>query len=138
MEPVRGRSLADLLRAEGPLPPARVVHIGSQMVSALRAAYQAGITHRDVEPANVLLEGERVVLTDFGITAVSVPSHRSPKSVPRRAGEPPSSRTAASSRSSHTAGPSSPTHGCSSPRMVGFSLRSRSADSRDGPGVFSG
>ncbi|WP_051752066.1 serine/threonine-protein kinase [Streptosporangium amethystogenes] len=70
MELVRGRSLADLLRAEGPLPPARVVHIGSQMVSALRAAHQAGITHRDIKPANVLLEGDRVVLTDFGIAVV--------------------------------------------------------------------
>jgi eukaryotic-like serine/threonine-protein kinase len=70
MELVHGRSLTDLLRAEGPLPPARVVHIGSQMVSALRAAHQAGITHRDIKPANVLLEGDRIVLTDFGIAAV--------------------------------------------------------------------
>ncbi|MEU5989052.1 serine/threonine-protein kinase [Spirillospora sp. NPDC047418] len=70
MELVRGRSLDDLLKAEGPLPPGRVAQIGLRMLDALRAAHRAGITHRDIKPANVLLEDDRVVLTDFGIAAV--------------------------------------------------------------------
>ncbi|WP_433473682.1 protein kinase domain-containing protein [Spirillospora sp. CA-142024] len=70
MELVRGRSLGDLLAAEGPLPPGRVAQIGLQMLEALHAAHRAGITHRDIKPANVLLEEDRVVLTDFGIAAV--------------------------------------------------------------------
>ncbi|MFG2249000.1 serine/threonine-protein kinase [Spirillospora sp. NPDC048823] len=70
MELVRGQSLADLLKTEGPLPPQQVAQIGLQMLDALRTAHRAGITHRDIKPANVLLEDDRVVLTDFGIAAV--------------------------------------------------------------------
>ncbi|MFB4305850.1 serine/threonine-protein kinase [Actinomadura sp. GTD37] len=70
MELVRGRSLDDLLKAEGPLPPGRVAQIGLRVLDALRTAHRAGITHRDIKPANVLLEDDRVVLTDFGIAAV--------------------------------------------------------------------
>ncbi|MFC5747401.1 serine/threonine-protein kinase [Actinomadura rugatobispora] len=70
MELVRGRSLDDLLKAEGRLPPVRVAQIGLQVLDALRAAHRAGITHRDIKPANVLLENDRAVLTDFGIAAV--------------------------------------------------------------------
>ncbi|MFF4322822.1 serine/threonine-protein kinase [Streptomyces sp. NPDC001568] len=70
MELVHGRSLDDLIRADGPLPPARVARIGRQILDALRAVHATGVTHRDIKPANVLLEGDRVVLTDFGIAAV--------------------------------------------------------------------
>ncbi|WP_460109399.1 serine/threonine-protein kinase [Streptomyces sp. YKOK-J1] len=71
MELVRGRSLADRLDGEGPLPPARAAHIGAEVLAALRAAHAAGVLHRDVKPANVLLaEDGRVVLTDFGIATV--------------------------------------------------------------------
>ncbi|GLY81311.1 serine/threonine-protein kinase [Actinoallomurus iriomotensis] len=70
MELVHGRSLHDLLKTEGPLPPQRVARIGLRILDALRAAHQVGVTHRDIKPANVLLEGDRVVLTDFGIAAV--------------------------------------------------------------------
>lgn len=71
MELVRGISLADLLDAEGPLPPRRAAHIGAEVLSALRAAYAVGVLHRDVKPANVLLSNDdRVVLTDFGIATV--------------------------------------------------------------------
>ncbi|MBD0838069.1 serine/threonine-protein kinase [Streptomyces sp. TRM68416] len=71
MELVRGISLAELLDAEGPLPPQRAAHIGAEVLSALRAAHEAGVLHRDVKPANVLLSNDgRVVLTDFGIAMV--------------------------------------------------------------------
>ncbi|POX62958.1 serine/threonine protein kinase [Streptomyces sp. Ru62] len=71
MELVRGRSLADVIGAEGALPPAEVARIGTEVLAALRAAHAAGVLHRDVKPANVLLADEgRVVLTDFGIATV--------------------------------------------------------------------
>ncbi|MFF0781930.1 serine/threonine-protein kinase [Streptomyces sp. NPDC003720] len=71
MELVRGPSLADRLEREGPLPPARAAHVGAEVLAALRAAHAAGVLHRDVKPANVLLaEDGRVVLTDFGIATV--------------------------------------------------------------------
>ncbi|MFG2605196.1 serine/threonine-protein kinase [Streptomyces sp. NPDC048514] len=71
MELVRGLSLADRLEAEGPLPPQHAAHIGAEVLSALRGAHAAGVLHRDVKPANVLLADDgRVVLTDFGIASV--------------------------------------------------------------------
>ncbi|MFE7167566.1 serine/threonine-protein kinase [Streptomyces sp. NPDC057616] len=71
MELVRGVSLADVLESEGPLPPQRAAHIGAEVLAALRAAHAAGVLHRDVKPANVLMSNDgRVVLTDFGIAQV--------------------------------------------------------------------
>ncbi|MDX2936333.1 serine/threonine-protein kinase [Streptomyces ipomoeae] len=71
MELVRGLSLADLLDAEGPLAPQRTAQIGAEVLAALRAAHDAGVLHRDVKPANVLMSNDgRVVLTDFGIATV--------------------------------------------------------------------
>ncbi|MEU8618929.1 serine/threonine-protein kinase [Streptomyces sp. NPDC048623] len=76
MELVPGRSLADRL-AEGPLAPAEAVTLGRQVLSALRAAHAAGIQHRDVKPANVLLRADgSAVLTDFGIAAFSETTSR--------------------------------------------------------------
>ncbi|GLZ05442.1 hypothetical protein Acsp03_29080 [Actinomadura sp. NBRC 104412] len=72
MELVRGDSLNQVIRREGPLPPDRVARIGLQLLGALGAAHAAGILHRDVKPGNVLLEGpgDRAVLTDFGIAVI--------------------------------------------------------------------
>ncbi|MGW4979686.1 protein kinase domain-containing protein [Streptomyces mirabilis] len=71
MELVRGIALSDLLDSEGPQSPQRAADIGAEVLSALRAAHEAGVLHRDVKPANVLLSNEgRVVLTDFGIATV--------------------------------------------------------------------
>ncbi|MFE5536904.1 serine/threonine-protein kinase [Streptomyces sp. NPDC056519] len=71
MELIRGQSLADLLRSEGPLTPRYAAHIGAEVLTALRAAHAAGVEHRDVKPGNVLLAADgRVVLSDFGIAMV--------------------------------------------------------------------
>jgi predicted Ser/Thr protein kinase len=65
---VAGADLQQLLRRSGPLPPARAAAVVAQVASALDAAHAAGLVHRDVKPANVLLDGEHVYLTDFGLT----------------------------------------------------------------------
>ncbi|GAA2733127.1 protein kinase domain-containing protein [Actinocorallia aurantiaca] len=67
MEFVQASTLQDAIDTEGALPVARVTEIGRQLLGALRAAHNAGILHRDVKPANVMLSEDRAVLTDFGI-----------------------------------------------------------------------
>ncbi|MGW1430001.1 protein kinase domain-containing protein [Streptomyces sp. NPDC002431] len=70
MELVPGASLAERL-TEGTLAPAEAARLGRGVLSALRAAHAAGILHRDVKPANVLLRADgSPVLTDFGIAAI--------------------------------------------------------------------
>jgi serine/threonine protein kinase len=68
MECVPGRSLAQLVRAEGRLPVARAVGIAAQVASALAAAHRAGLVHRDIKPANVMVDDAGAVkVLDFGI-----------------------------------------------------------------------
>jgi eukaryotic-like serine/threonine-protein kinase len=71
MQFVAGRSLAEVLKQAGPLTPREAARTGLHVLEALRAAHAAGVLHRDVKPANVMLsrEGE-ALLTDFGIAAV--------------------------------------------------------------------
>src|SRR4051794_7544800 len=68
MRYVPGTDLHRLLKHEGPLPPERAADIVAQVASALDAAHAAGLVHRDVKPANVLIAGEHAYLGDFGLT----------------------------------------------------------------------
>ncbi len=68
MEYVPGSSLAQLLNTHGPLDITQAAAVTDAVAAALQAAHQAGITHRDVKPANVLVaEDGRIKLADFGI-----------------------------------------------------------------------
>ncbi|WP_141726563.1 serine/threonine-protein kinase, partial [Actinacidiphila rubida] len=81
MELVEGRSLADVIREDGPLTPRRAAEVGLVLLDVLKAAHAEGILHRDVKPSNVLIAdggsaagtdtgGDRVVLSDFGIAQI--------------------------------------------------------------------
>lgn len=73
MELVDGDSLADRMAAHGPVDAPEAARIGADLLSALQTAHAAGVLHRDITPANVLIENgtDRVVLTDFGIAQVA-------------------------------------------------------------------
>ena len=75
MELLEGESLRDRLRRAGPMPEAEVERIARPLLEALWAAHKAGVVHRDVKPANIMLTagGHRPVLTDFGIA--NLPDH---------------------------------------------------------------
>jgi eukaryotic-like serine/threonine-protein kinase len=70
---VEGESLKDRLGRERRLAPAAVVRILADVVGALAYAHDRGIMHRDVKPANILLENGRALVLDFGIARVFTP-----------------------------------------------------------------
>ncbi len=75
MEYVRARSLQQVIDESGRMPAPLVADIGAQVLDALRGAHAAGVLHRDVKPANILLDTQdagapRAVITDFGIARV--------------------------------------------------------------------
>lgn len=68
MELVEARTLAEVIRSDGPLSPTRAADIGVQVLAALEAAHAADILHRDIKPSNILVETNgKAVLADFGI-----------------------------------------------------------------------
>lgn len=68
MEYVEGRSLAEIIRSEGPLHPDRAADIAIDISSALTFAHRNGVVHRDIKPGNVLITASgQVKVTDFGI-----------------------------------------------------------------------
>jgi streptogramin lyase len=67
MRLIAGGDLRRLIDREGPPPPDRALVLLSQIADALDAAHAAGIVHRDVKPQNILVEGDRAYLTDFGL-----------------------------------------------------------------------
>jgi serine/threonine-protein kinase len=65
---VPGRSLAERLDADGPLPLEEILRLGAEIGAALDALHAEGLVHRDVKPANILLdEAGSAALTDFGL-----------------------------------------------------------------------
>jgi streptogramin lyase len=67
MRLVAGGDLRRTIDREGPLAPTRAIALLGQVAEALDAAHAAGIVHRDVKPHNVLVEGDRAFLSDFGL-----------------------------------------------------------------------
>src|SRR3954447_3589315 len=67
MRLIEGGDLRGLIDREGSLPPHRAFDLLAQVADALDAAHAAGIVHRDVKPHNILVEGDRAYLSDFGL-----------------------------------------------------------------------
>jgi serine/threonine protein kinase len=74
MEYLRGRTLKEIVRSEGPMPLARVVEIVRQVSGALEAAHAEGVVHRDLKSDNIMLEetagGDWAKVLDFGIAKI--------------------------------------------------------------------
>ena len=75
MELLDGADLAALVRDQGPLPPARVIHLLRQACASLAEAHQQNIIHRDIKPANLFVlrtpEADQIKLLDFGIAKIT-------------------------------------------------------------------
>jgi len=68
MELVTGRTLRELIREQGAMPPALAVSLMEPVLAALAAAHRAGLVHRDIKPENILLSDDGAVkVADFGL-----------------------------------------------------------------------
>ncbi|WP_369205307.1 serine/threonine-protein kinase [Streptomyces sp. PU-14G] len=68
MELVEGRSLGEHIEESGPLSVDRAADVAVSLLTAIGAAHDDGVVHRDIKPGNVMLtEGGKTLLTDFGI-----------------------------------------------------------------------
>lgn len=75
MEYVEGQSLAQRIHAQGALPMSDVKRIALELCAGLQAAHEAGVTHRDLKPDNVLIDGKgQVRVIDFGLARVDAHS----------------------------------------------------------------
>jgi serine/threonine protein kinase len=87
MDFLEGETLRDRLE-QGPLTSREAVKMGRDILSALDAVHAAGVVHRDVKPANVILLGDRAVLGDFGIAKDVDPAVEPLTGVGERVGSP--------------------------------------------------
>jgi beta-lactam-binding protein with PASTA domain/predicted Ser/Thr protein kinase len=76
MEYVQGRTLADILRANGHVSSVQAAEIASEVSAALSFAHKGGVVHRDIKPANILIgSAGQVKVADFGIArAMNAPT----------------------------------------------------------------
>ncbi|MFJ7250659.1 serine/threonine-protein kinase [Kitasatospora sp. NPDC098652] len=102
MQLVNGCSLDEYVRRRGPLPRDLALKVARALLEALDAAHRAGILHRDVKPANVMMASDgRILLTDFGIarhendtvltasgTVIGSPEYMAPERIRGRADMP--------------------------------------------------
>lgn len=74
MDYIGGGDLADVIRDQGPLPPARVAAFGADIAAGLSAVHAAGMVHRDVKPANILMDDSSTPpaprVADFGVARI--------------------------------------------------------------------
>ena len=76
MELLRGETLEQLSTRVGPLPPARAAYLSDRILAALEHAHRAGVVHRDMKPANVMVtDGGGVKIMDFGVARVRGAEH---------------------------------------------------------------
>jgi len=74
MQLLSGPNLATLIAEDAPLPVAMAVDLTRQAAAGLAAAHATGIVHRDVTPANLILDGDTLKLVDFGVARLATSS----------------------------------------------------------------